>query len=95
MCDYKFNMLERSIERLVQYDEQRREEISVIKEAVVTIKASNSQMAEAIIELKDHWKPNGTSSETSQWFKLFEKVVIALIVMIGAIVGLNPDMFLK
>lgn len=94
LIDYRFEAIEKAIERLSQYDEQRREEIATMKEAVIAIKVSNEQAVTAITELKESLKSIKPNTE-DKWFKLFEKIVIALIIMLGTIIGLNPEMFIK
>jgi len=51
-------------------------------------------MAEAIRELKESLKVIKPNQE-SQWFKLFERVVITLLFVLGSIIGLNLDTILK
>lgn len=85
ICDMRFDHIEQRLDRHEVNNEQRREEVQAIKEAMVAIQGAYEHTTADIKDIKALI----TGGSNDKLWKLFEKIIIVLITLAGVAAGIN------
>jgi hypothetical protein len=86
VCDFRFENIEKRLDKQDADNEQRREETQAIKEAMVVITTAYENTKNDVKSIKDIL--NAKDPNDRLW-KLFEKVVIFLMTAASISIGMN------
>lgn len=83
---FRLGEVEKRMDKLEEKEEKRTEEQSIIQKAIIEIQLSSKLTAETLAKLENRFEKLASGS-TDKWFKLFEKMIVILAAIIGALLG--------
>jgi uncharacterized coiled-coil protein SlyX len=83
---FRLSEVEKRMDKLEEKEEKRTEEQSIIQKAIIEIQLSSKLTAETLAKLENRFEKLASGS-TDKWFKLFEKMIVILAAIIGALLG--------
>lgn len=92
-CLWRFNDLENKLGVLEEKHDKRLEKDSIIEKAILEIQISSQLTAKTLAKLEEKFesltkeKTNDDKAREDKWFKIFEKVLLILAGVIGALLG--------
>jgi hypothetical protein len=86
ICEMHFENIEKRLDKHDVDNEQRREEVQAIKEAMITISGAYERTTEDVKDIKDILNLRDPNDRI---WKLFEKVIVFLITAAGIAIGMN------
>lgn len=92
-CLWRFSELENKMSILEEKHDKRLEKDSIIEKAILEIQISSQLTAKTLAKLEEKFeslikdKASDDKTREDKWFKIFEKIILILAGVIGALLG--------